>query len=53
MTAPFNDEERADIAFKVPLSRFGRPEEVAEMIYSMSQSTYLNGQVLLLDGGLV
>jgi len=51
MIAHFSEEERADIEDMIPLSRYGQPREVADMVYSMSQSTYLNGQIILLDGG--
>jgi len=52
MIAYFTKEERAVIEDEIPLSRYGLPEEVADMVYAMSQNTYLNGQVLLLDGGV-
>jgi len=51
MTAPFTGEVRKDIEDMIPLSRFGRTEEVAHMIYALAENTYMNGQVVLLDGG--
>ena len=52
MISHFSPEERADIEAQIPLSRYGQPHEVAEMVYAMAHSTYLNGQILLLDGGV-
>ena len=36
----------------VPVGRFGRPEEVADLALAVLENAYLTGQVLLLDGGL-
>ena len=52
MIAHFSADERADIEAQIPLSRYGTPREVAEMVYSMAHNTYLNGQTILLDGGV-
>jgi len=52
MIAHFSSEERADIEAQIPLSRYGQPREVAEMVYAMAHSTYLNGHTILLDGGV-
>ena len=39
---------------KVPLNRFCKPEDIAEMcvFLSLSRSSYITGQNLVLDGGL-
>ncbi|MEU5848870.1 SDR family NAD(P)-dependent oxidoreductase [Saccharopolyspora shandongensis] len=34
-----------------PLRRVGRPDDVAEAVHSLINSTYTTGQVLLVDGG--
>lgn len=52
MIAFYTKEERMAIENEIPLLRYGLPGEVADMVYSMSKNTYLNGQVLLLDGGV-
>ncbi len=38
---------------EIPLGKIGTPEEIAEMIYAMSQSTYTTGQVISPNGGMV
>jgi ketoreductase RED2 len=35
-----------------PLKRSGRPEDVAEVILALTQSAYVTGQVVVVDGGL-
>ena len=39
---------------RVPLRRYGDPEEVAQMILSMvlPAASYLNGATIVVDGGL-
>ncbi|KAM6921230.1 carbonyl reductase family member 4 [Xenentodon cancila] len=41
-----------DRARSVPLGRFGSPEEVAQAVFFLLTSTYITGQVLVVDGGL-
>lgn len=39
---------------KIPLGRYGKPEEIAETIaFLLTQNSYVSGQQLLVDGGLV
>ena len=35
-----------------PLKRSGQPEDVAEVIVALATSTYVTGQVVIVDGGL-
>jgi ketoreductase RED2 len=35
-----------------PLKRVGQPQDVAEVILSLAQSSYVTGQVVAIDGGL-
>lgn len=44
-------EWEADYIRRVPLSRTGRPEEIVEAVLFLLRSTFITGQVLVLDGG--
>jgi ketoreductase RED2 len=35
-----------------PLGRSGTPAEIASVIVDLSESSYLTGQVVLVDGGM-
>lgn len=54
MTASLSDELKAETAARIPLARFGGPEEVAEAIawLASDKAAYITGQVLVIDGGL-
>jgi len=53
MIAAMPDEVRAAILAKIPMSRFGRPEEIAEVVaFLVSNGDYITGQVIAIDGGL-
>ncbi len=55
MTAPIPDDAKTKFARRrVPLRRYGEPEEVAHAIFSLvlPASSYINGAVLVVDGGL-
>ena len=47
-------ERRATMLNRIPLKRFGRPEEMAAAVRYLAspQASYITGQILLLDGGL-
>lgn len=48
----FSEEERQDLINEIPAGRFGTPEEVAELVYTLSNDmNYLTGQIITLDGG--
>lgn len=55
MTDKLSDSIKASILQKIPLGRFGLPQEVAELVLFLSsgKADYITGQVLTLDGGLV
>ena len=37
----------------IPLNRYGRPEEVAEVVVFLACSPYITGQVIQIDGGML
>lgn len=52
MNNQLNDEEKNDLADEIPAGRFGTPNEVADCVYSLiNSSNYLTGQIITLDGG--
>ena len=55
MTASLSDGMREKITGMIPLGRTGTPEDVADMVafLASARSTYITGQVLQVDGGLL
>ena len=55
MTERFAGEKRAEMERRIPLGRFGKPEEVSSLVTVLlsNASSYVTGQVLVADGGLV
>lgn len=52
MNQCFSPEELQALTEEIPAGRFGTPEEVAELAYSLSSGNrYLTGQIISLDGG--
>jgi 3-oxoacyl-[acyl-carrier protein] reductase len=54
MTAAMPEEARKSFSERIPLGRFGRPEDVAEVVVFLSGSSagYITGEVIRVDGGL-
>lgn len=53
MTADINDAKRKELLRAIPARRFGRPEEVAELVaYLATGGGYITGQEISVDGGL-
>jgi 3-oxoacyl-[acyl-carrier protein] reductase len=55
MTAPIPDDAKERFARRrVPLRRYGEPEEVAQMVLNLAlpASSFVNGAVIPVDGGL-
>jgi 3-oxoacyl-[acyl-carrier protein] reductase len=55
MTAPIPDEAKQKFARRrVPMGRYGEPEEVAQMVLNLSlpASSFVNGAIIPVDGGL-
>lgn len=55
MTRHFNADQREKLLQKIPQGRFGRCEEVAEVVLFLSSDRcrYVTGQTLNVDGGMV
>lgn len=51
MTGDLNESE---LSAMVPMNRFGKPEEVAELVSFLAsdKAAYITGQVISINGGL-
>lgn len=47
------EESRANLINKIPIGRFGKPEDIANLAYFLSTeaASYVHGQIILADGG--
>lgn len=53
MTDILADKVKDEILAGIPLKRFGRSEEVAELAVFLAKNKYITGQVIAIDGGMV
>ena len=55
MTSELPDEAREALSERIPLGRFGTPEDVAGVVRFLAgpSGSYMTGQVLVVDGGMV
>lgn len=55
MTDGLNEEIQQSMMSQIPLGRFGKPEEVAKaaLFLASDEASYMTGQTLHLDGGMV
>lgn len=52
MNAQLNAEERLVLEEEIPAGRFGKPEEVAKLVFDIANDhNYMTGQIIGLDGG--
>jgi 3-oxoacyl-[acyl-carrier protein] reductase len=54
MLRDLKEEYKSQIINKIPLSRFGRPEEVARVVRFLGsdEASYITGQTIVIDGGM-
>jgi len=54
MTNRLSDDQKGKILSRIPLGRFGLPEEVANMVNFLvsDEANYITGQVFRIDGGM-
>lgn len=53
MTDVLSDSVKENILKNVPLNRLGQPEEVARLAVFLAENSYITGQVVAIDGGMV
>ncbi len=55
MTDALPDEVKQQYLKSIPMKKFGKPEDVAHiaLFFASDQSSYITGQVICLDGGMV
>lgn len=53
MNSEFSDEEKAWLVKKTPLSRMGKPIDVAEAVLFLAENSYITGENLTVSGGLI
>lgn len=53
MTAEISAAVREQMDRRIPLGRQGTPEEIADVVWWVAQSTYMTGSTVATDGGLM
>lgn len=55
MTAAMTPEARAALSGQIPLERLGTPQDIANIVVFLAseQASYITGQTLVVDGGMV
>ena len=55
MTKELNDNIKEELLNRIPLNRFGTPNEVASLVNFLisNEASYLTGQIINLDGGMI
>ena len=55
MMSEYSDEDKEDLRNETPLQRIGKPDDVANVIYSLSteRSSFITGQIIGINGGFL
>ena len=55
MTENLNEEQKKTYLSRIPMNRFGKPEDVANLVYFLSsdESSYITGQNFHINGGML
>lgn len=54
MNGCFDEQEKQELADEIPAGRFGKPEEIAEIVIKLIEAPeYLTGQIIGADGGYI
>ena len=55
MTNKLNDKQKNVILEKIPMKRFGKSNEIAELVYFLTNesSRYITGQNIHINGGML
>ena len=55
MTDKLNDNQKNTILDKIPMKRFGKPDEIANLVHFLSsdESRYITGQNIHINGGML
>ena len=51
-SAMSDEARRNNLAYRIPLHREGRPEDVATMIVQLAENDFITGETVVLDGGM-
>ena len=55
MTEKLNDQQKQTYLSRIPMSRFGKPEDIANLVYflAIEDSSYITGQNFHVNGGML
>ena len=55
MTEKLNEEQKKTYLSRIPMNRFGEPEDIANLVYFLSsdESSYITGQNFHINGGML
>ena len=55
MTENLNDQQKETYLSRIPMSRFGKPEDIANLVYflAIEDSSYITGQNFHVNGGML